>query len=579
MAGLLTLLAVPAWALGLGQIEVKSRGGEPLLAEIPIVSSDPQELYGLQAQLASPDTYSRIGLPYSQALASDLRFDLIVDAAGKPRIRITSREPVQEPVVQFLVQVDWGQGKLVREYSALVDTPRTVQAPLQPPIDAPVAAPGNTIIQAPVSDPVAAADDEAPETADPAQDPAEPVQADTSVAATPTPAEPERQPLPPVLPDEDALRQVEYGSAATAAPAGQSIAAGSDYRIQRGDTLSAIADSLGLSASRNQIMVALLRANPQAFIDGNINRIKAGAQLSMPTADSAAAVDDREANALVRQHVQAWRSEQAPLAQPAVVAGAPAAAAAAAAASAAQPAAAAPTGARLEIAPPSASSAQRTGSTSGMTAGGGGDMLRQDLQDAQETLAARTAEVDELKARVAELEQLQQDQQRLIQMKDNELAAAQQRTAEAAPAAGVPIWLWVVPVLLLAAIVGLLLTRRRKPAAPETVTRASPSWDAGQAAAAPEPVPAAAADAEPPTVAAADFEPVSQPAWQARGLAAAYAQPATDAAPIHDPRLDKAHACIDQGDLHGARNYLNDVMANADPAAQAEAARLLRDLT
>ncbi|PZO65671.1 MAG: fimbrial protein FimV [Pseudoxanthomonas suwonensis] len=585
MALLLTVLTAPAWALGLGQIEVKSRGGQPLLAEIPIISTDPQELYGLQAQLASPDTYSRIGLPFSQQLASELRFDLVVDEEGKPRIRITSQQPVQEPVVQFLVQVDWGQGRLVREYSALVDTPRTVQAPLQPPIEAPVAAPDNTIIQPPIGDAVAATDvqpsAEGEETAQAAQASEDGTEADGDTVAA-APAEPERRPLPPVLPDEDALRQVEYGSTAPAPTSG--VAAAGDYRIQRGDTLSGIVDGLGLSASRNQAMVALLRANPQAFIDDNINLIKTGARLNIPSADSIAAIDSRDANQLVRQHVQAWRSAQAPLAQPTAVAGAATATAASAPNPASTPspaAATASTGARLEIAPPSASAAQRAGSTSGMSAGGGGDMLRQELQTTQETLAARNAEVDELKARVAELEQLQQDQQRLIQMKDNELAAAQQRAASAAPdtatAAGLPVWLWIVPILLLAAIAALLLSRRRSSNAPAVTTagtRGSPSWGTA------EPPPGAkATDAQPASVPVADFEPVSSPAWQARGLSTAYAQPVSDSSAQRDPRLDKAHVCIDQGDLHGARGYLNDVLANADPVAQAEAARLLRDLT
>lgn len=587
MALLLTVLTAPAWALGLGQIEVKSRGGQPLLAEIPIISTDPQELYGLQAQLASPDTYSRIGLPFSQQLASELRFDLVVDEEGKPRIRITSQQPVQEPVVQFLVQVDWGQGRLVREYSALVDTPRSVQAPLQPPIEAPVAEPDNTIIQPPVGAAVAATDAQPPaegaETAQAAEASEDGTEADADAdAVAAAPSEPERRPLPPVLPDEDALRQVEYGSTAPAPTSG--VAAAGDYRIQRGDTLSGIIDGLGLSASRNQTMVALLRANPQAFIDGNINLIKTGARLDIPSADSIAAIDSRDANQLVSQHVQAWRSAQAPLAQPTAVAGAATATAASAPNPASTPspaAATASTGARLEIAPPSASAAQRAGSTSGMSAGGGGDMLRQELQTTQETLAARNAEVDELKARVAELEQLQQDQQRLIQMKDNELAAAQQRAASAAPdtatAAGLPVWLWIVPILLLAAIAALLLSRRRSSNAPAVTTagtRGSPSWGTA------EPPPGAkATDAQPASVPVADFEPVSSPAWQARGLSTAYAQPVSDPSAQRDPRLDKAHVCIDQGDLHGARGYLNDVLANADPVAQAEAARLLRDLT
>ncbi|HWU79266.1 MAG TPA: hypothetical protein VN158_04270, partial [Caulobacter sp.] len=137
----LALASGGACALGLGQIEVKSRSDQPLLAEIPIVSSDPAELEQLQARLASPETFTRIGLMPPQGIVSDLQFQVALDARGNPVIRVTSQQPVNQPLVTFLVEVDWGQGRLVREYSALIDTPKTVSAPLQPPIEAPVTAP------------------------------------------------------------------------------------------------------------------------------------------------------------------------------------------------------------------------------------------------------------------------------------------------------------------------------------------------------------------------------------------------------------------------------------------------------
>src|SRR5690606_6462436 len=84
-----------------------------------------------------------------------------LDARGNPVIRVTTREPVHQPTLTFLVEVDWGQGRLVREYSALVDAPQTVSAPAQPAIEAPVAAPSNTIVRPPE----AAATAEAAETA------------------------------------------------------------------------------------------------------------------------------------------------------------------------------------------------------------------------------------------------------------------------------------------------------------------------------------------------------------------------------------------------------------------------------
>ena len=135
------------------------------MAEIPIISSDPTELQGLQVQLASPETFRRVGLEPPQGVASSLRFEPALDAGGRPVIRVTSAAPVQQPLLTFLLEVDWGQGRLVREYSALLDAPRTVAAPIQAPIQAPVVAPSNAIVRPPM--PVAAA----PQPTPPAQAP------------------------------------------------------------------------------------------------------------------------------------------------------------------------------------------------------------------------------------------------------------------------------------------------------------------------------------------------------------------------------------------------------------------------
>ncbi|MEO5628531.1 MAG: hypothetical protein ABIQ62_02035, partial [Thermomonas sp.] len=146
----LLLVAGNALALGLGQIEVKSRINQPLLAEIPIVSTTPGELGALQVRLASPDTFRRVGLAPPQGIAADLQFSLGNDARGRPVIRVTTVAPVNQAVLNFLIEVDWGQGRLVREYSALIDAPRTASAPLQPAISAPVVAAPN-MVQRPVA--------------------------------------------------------------------------------------------------------------------------------------------------------------------------------------------------------------------------------------------------------------------------------------------------------------------------------------------------------------------------------------------------------------------------------------------
>lgn len=230
--------------------------------------------------------------------------------------------------------------------------------------------------------------------------------------------------------------------------------------VQRGQTLSQIAGALarGNQISRDRAMIALLRANPEAFIRGNVNLLKQGAVLRMPGDTALAEVDAAEATALVREHAAQWRQART-VPQPA---GAPMPVAKADGA-ASSPAAA--TGARLEIAPALASDAAHAGTTTGTSAGSEGDMLgNEQLRQAKEDIATRDAEIGDLKQRVAELEKLKEQQQSLIAMKDNDLAAAQQRLAQApgAPGAGTP-WYWLgLPLLVLVAL-GAWLLRRRKP--------------------------------------------------------------------------------------------------------------------
>src|SRR5690606_29735734 len=111
----LMLLAGPALALGLGQIQVKSRPGEPLLAEIPVVAGDPSELEHLQVRFASPETFRRVGLQPPDVAGTGLQLSMAVDPRGRPVSRVTSSVPLRQPVLSFLVEVDWGSGRLVRE--------------------------------------------------------------------------------------------------------------------------------------------------------------------------------------------------------------------------------------------------------------------------------------------------------------------------------------------------------------------------------------------------------------------------------------------------------------------------------
>ncbi|KRG63982.1 hypothetical protein ABB26_10485 [Stenotrophomonas humi] len=607
MVLILALFSSAAMALGLGNIRVLSKPGQPLVAEIPVITSDPGELDNARAGLAAPATFERVGLPPPDGLVSELQFQFAQDREGRAVIRVTSAAPVQVPSVGFLIEVDWGQGRLVREYSALVAAPETATAVAEPVIEAPAAAPSDLIVREP---------EPLPSTSAP-----QPLAAPALAPAPVVPTAPVQAARPPVAP----------------APRAQ----GELAQVQRGQSLSQIAGTLARENgySLNQNMVALMRANPEAFIRGNVNLLKQGAVLRTPAEEELARVNAAEARSIVREQTAQWRQARAPIPQPAI----------ADAAVVSRPAtnnpAAAPSDARLEIAPAVAGGQQTAGMTTGLDAGGEGDMLaNEQLQQAREDLATRDVEMQELRDRVAELEKLQKQQQSLIAMKDSDLAAAQQRLAESnkQDAAASLGWLWLGLALLVLGVVAWLLSRRRKPSplkaasrdgiraealasalpatavAPEqgnddahgadveapttfaaetwkdedVVTTPShdadtPAWAMPEAAVATEP--AAPVESRPAFMFEAsrgyarpqELPSVSEPAAadEARWLAGDMAAVAPlNPAPAGRERLELAIAYLDLGDAETARTLLNEVAVGSDPQARNEALELLNRL-
>ena len=652
IASALLLAAGNAWALGLGQIEVKSRRNQPLLAEIPIISTTPGELEALQARLASPETFRRVGLSPPTGVAANLQFSLGSDARGRPVIRVTTVAPVDQAVLNFLIEVDWGQGRLVREYSALVDAPRTASAPLQPAISAPVVAAPN-VVQRPAT-----------------QAPALPVPPQPKpVPATPVPApQPQAEPAPPTVPIAplpSAQPAAEPApSPVAAAPAPVATAPAQYGPVKRGETLSRIAGSLGLDGfSLDQTMLALLRANPDAFLGDNINRIKRGAVLRVPGSDERSGVNADEAALVVREQMQQWRQARRPVAQPESTEAAAAAptdkqpsaagtatrsveageATAAAKPTAPKPATAAPRRqqARLEIVPPSAPG-KATGTRSGTNAGGEGSMLQQQLRQKDEDIAAKAAEIGELKERVAELEKLKQQQDQLLSMKDSELAAAQQRLADARTAAAAPPAapattaqaaqpteqphssspmprLWGSLGLVVMALLAWLFVRRTPKTTPKSPPRRgfdSSTLAASMAAPTLDDAPAVEAnadvDVDTPPPAAAEPAPATTvvdladvpgtpapraeaPNWHSGWVKTTPPPPAPADAPVPrfvpqepdlppppqasvEQRMKLARAFLDIGDDHSAKELLRELLDGPDPAARTEAARMLREL-
>lgn len=271
---LLTIaVALPpaAHALGLGEIEMKSALNERLDAEIALVSARPEDLSGLEVALASQETFERYGLDRPSVL-SQLRFTVRRAPDGRAYVHVTSRDPIKDPFLSFLVEARWPNGRLLREYTVLVDPPVFLDERAE------TSAPSRTV--SPVS-----------------EQPASRTQAPATRPTTgDTVSMPSRRSSQPT---QDRIASTRSSGANYG---------GSYGMIQRNETLWGIASRLRPDdVTINQMMVALYRSNPDAF-EGNINRMKAGYVLRIPELDEIRAITRDSAFAQVRQHNQDWRS-------------------------------------------------------------------------------------------------------------------------------------------------------------------------------------------------------------------------------------------------------------------------------
>ncbi len=248
------LPASSAFALALGRISVQSALGEPLRAEIDIPEINAEEAASLKPSLARPEAFRAAGLEFNQALTG-LQVSLQRRADGRAYIRLVSDRAVSEPFVDLILEASWASGRIVRDYTVLLDPP-TLRARV------PVAPTSPQVVASAVTAP--------------------------RVLATPAP------------PGTPAPAAAVTRPAAAAAPAATASARADRVTVRRGDTASEIARvNKPAEVSLDQMLVALLRANADAFINGNLNLLKAGAVLTIPTNAQAAAVSDAEASRTV----------------------------------------------------------------------------------------------------------------------------------------------------------------------------------------------------------------------------------------------------------------------------------------
>lgn len=377
-ACLLVLVLMSPWAViaaGLGKLTINSALGQPLQAEIDLVAVRNEEISSLAAQLGSHEAFNQAGIDY-KSFFSALEISIQPRSNGDPFIKITSPNAINEPFLNMLIELSWASGRLMREYTVLLD-------PVESVIPEPVA----PIIN---NNPVAVE-----------------VQSEkqgTSVAPT---EQATTQRVTETVPNSGNQRGVSYGP------------------VNQGDTLSDIARLVSpQGVSLNQVLIAVFRANRDAFIEDNINLLKVGVVLHIPEQGEIAAISESEANQEVKIQVADWRSYRNRLVTTASES------------SANEALKQSDTGQitttmadeAVENEPPKEvlrlSSGAPLDDLSG--AGGNGNEVPQDrLRMMEEDATARYLALNEANERIAILEKNIQDLQLLLELKDPTLAEAQ----------------------------------------------------------------------------------------------------------------------------------------------------------
>ncbi len=247
LAFVLGFASQDAAALALGRINVLSALGEPLRAEIDVPEINAEEAASLRTAVANPDAFRAAGLEYNPALGA-AQISLQRRANGTSYLRLSSERPINEPFVDLILEASWASGRIVRDYTMLFD-PSNVRQAAAPAAATPAASASLATPSAPA------------------------VSGRPAAPAATRPARSENAPKMAAKPTEKAAQPTPKDS----------------ITVKQGDTAAALAARYKPSGvSLDQMLVAMLNNNPDAFSGGNVNRLKAGAVIDMQATSSAA---------------------------------------------------------------------------------------------------------------------------------------------------------------------------------------------------------------------------------------------------------------------------------------------------
>jgi pilus assembly protein FimV len=395
LAVCLALLPLSSYAAGLGKLNVNSGIGEPLKAEIELLSVTPEELSTLAASIASEDAYAQQGIP-RLGIHNNIKVEIAKNTDGSPVLKIRSSQPVSDPYLDMLIQVDWATGRLQREYTVLLDPPG-----YKPESSASI----------PVTLPsTGGASNTQPTTIAPTSsvgDATQPVKQKTKR---------QKRIAAPVVQQELVSEPVAKNE--------------QELTTKRGDTLSAVAKEMQIEGvSLDQMLVGLYENNKEAFAKGNMNRLKVGQIIKVPSKEVLTSVDEQQAKKTIKIHSVNWNAYRNALAgnveaAPAMAEAEQKQSTSGKIATAEDKAAPLATGPKDVV---KLSSGDKAGAKN---ANDGAKSVEAKIIALQEEATARENSLKEANDKTAALEKQIADMQKLIAMK-NQLMADMQKNAEA----------------------------------------------------------------------------------------------------------------------------------------------------
>jgi pilus assembly protein FimV len=278
--------------MGLGELKVFSALGEPLNAEIELLSASPEELASLTVSLASKDIYASQGIDKT-AIQQNIKASISKKSNQSNVIKLSTSQAVTDPFLDMLIQVSWNEGLLYREYTLLLDPPNYSVATVVPPVAE----------QSKVSPSKPDNKSDSKRESKPESKKANSTPNPTNINSAFGETSPSDETQNLFVPEPEKTRK-------------DSDAHRKSITTVKGDSLSGIAKAIQVEdVSLDQMLIGLYAANPSAFEDKNMNRLKVGQLIRVPSQEALKSVSQQEARREVRAQVASWQSYTGKLAE------------------------------------------------------------------------------------------------------------------------------------------------------------------------------------------------------------------------------------------------------------------------